>query len=136
MKIMQYTLFATLCVILLAACGSAEQAKDDKIEDTPVKSVAEMIEGKWTTTQVKRSGKKADLPEFYAEFKDNVFTSNIFDANSQTPYANGVKANIDNGEIYFDELDELFYIKDISDTSLVLETQISQYPFEFYFSKN
>lgn len=139
MKSLHYLLFATITLFIFAACGGTEPTDDgkDPIDDTPVQSVETMVQGKWESVLVTRSRKPmdTDTAQFFVEIVDNTFTSNIFDENQDTPYENGVKVSIENGEIYFDELDQLFYIKDVNDSSLTLEIDIKGYPFAFTFQK-
>jgi len=140
MKTIHFTLFAAITLLIFAACDNTEKPDDNNppIDDTPVQSVIEMVQGKWESVLVTRSQKAmdTDTAQFFIEIKDSTFTSNIFDENQNTPYENGVNASIENGEIYFDELDEIFFISDISATSLALETRIKGFVFEFHFMKS
>jgi hypothetical protein len=139
MKLYNKTPAFLLFFLLLTACGGNETHEGDDtpdVDEVPVE-ISEVIVGEWLIEKSTRSGKEVttfgDLTISYSA--DGTFKSNLFDGMNKTPFEEGVKATIDGSNIYFDEVDVSYYVEDISDSLLILSTEIRDFPFEFTFKK-
>lgn len=130
---------ALLLVLLLMSCGGNETNDGDDTTNDENESrieVSEAIVGTWLIEESTRSGKKVPFEGLTVSYTaDGTFTSNLFDDTNSTPFEEGLKATIDGSNIYFDESDISYYVEDISDSLLVLSTEIKNFPFEFTFKK-
>ena len=130
--------YAFVLSLLLTACGGSETNEGGDTPDVgeaPVE-ISEVIVGEWLIEESTRSGKKVPFENLMISYSaDGIFKSNLFDGTNKTPFEEGVKATIDGSNIYFDGVDVSYYVEDISDSLLILSTEIKDFPFEFTFKK-
>ena len=138
--IMRSYLIVFLSLFLFSACDNKEEAGEEgddiEVNDVSV-NVADQLNGSWESTKVLRSGNDTDMGPFSLEYNsaENTLTSNLFDANQNFPYENGVKATLKGYSLTFENLADTFYIDSIDEKNLVLSTTIHNFPFEFTFEK-
>lgn len=129
---------AFLFLLLLTACGGNESAEGNEttnVDEAPVE-ISEVMVGEWLIEKSTRSGKKVPFENLTISYSaDGIFKSNLFDGMNAKPFEEGVKATIDGSNIYFDGIDVNYYVEDISDSLLILSTEIKDFPFEFTFKK-
>ena len=139
MKIFIYC-FAIFSMCLFVSCGDGEE-KPDPDEDPVIthkedQTAIKKMVGHWYLTKATRSGKKADLGDFYIHFsEDGFFKSDLIDANQIKPYEDGLKAIVESDMISFEDWSDSFEIKELGDSTLTLAIDLKNFPFEFYFKK-
>ncbi len=140
MKVFIYC-FAVLSICLFAACGNNDQGENPEVDKDPVtnnesEAAIKKMVGHWYLKEATRSGKKAELGDFYIHFSENgIFKSDLIDANQIKPYQDGLKATVEDDLISFDDWSDSFEIKELGDSTLTLAIDLKGFPFEFHFTK-
>lgn len=124
---MKNTILSSLLLVAAMVVATFQSCTEEPTQ------IREHLTGRWEITSALRDGQSAaSLAELYYEFsKDGQMSTNL-------PIASGASTyTIDGQEITQDyKGQELYYqVSDISDSTLVLETELRNTRFTFYFQK-
>lgn len=133
-KIGLYVLAIAMVGMVWAGCGSQE---DPAQEGKSSEEIGAQLDGRWVLEAAMRGGKPADMSGYYFEYdaEAGVFKSDLPDETNSPVYADGVNATLSEQTLTFESLTSAFEVEVVSDSAVVLLTNMRNFDFEFTFKR-
>lgn len=136
-RISIYAFVVLVLGLVWTSCGGGESSSDNADDNVSSEQLTEQLAGRWILEKTVRGGKDADYTGAYFTFDPttSVFTSDLIDETQSRVYADGVVATLSEQTLTFEELPNTFEVLAITDSSVVMLTNMMSFDFEFTFKR-